>query len=210
MHLALPNAKLDVVKSFSLPFGGSALDSQITIIIMISIFVGVAWYTSNSAKKQILCVFHRANKTRVEKKISMNDKRVIFDGGEYHVNIKRIELVWYDKGFAALFPGFRPSLTYKWDSQQPIDPATYRNTWDTPEARQAASSESAWKGFNTGMSATVGKKQSGIAQYLPWIAVAGVVIMGFFVYQMNGKMSILAEQNQNLGLSIQGLKPPTK
>ena len=184
------------------------MQPQLVLIVMMFVFVGYAWYSANSAKKRILCVFHRANKTRVEKQIAMTDKKVIFDGGQDAVNIKRIELVWYDKGIAALFPGFRPSLTFKWDSEQPVDPATYRNTWDTPEARQAASSERSWVGFNRGMDATAGKKVSGIMQYLPWIAIAGVVIVGFFVYQQNSKMGIIEEQIQNVGTSIKGLAPP--
>lgn len=167
------------------------MSAQVFFLILTIGILGVFFYTQQSLRGKLLCFFHRPNRTIVEKKISLRSKYVIFDGGRFVVNPKRISLIWYKRGFHSFFPTFIPSLTYKWDTDQPLDPTTFQNTWDTPEARQAARGEESWKGFAKGVSSQVGKKQGGLEKYLPWISIALTLVVGYLVYQMSQHLTLL-------------------
>ena len=123
----------------------------------------------------------------------MSSRYVIFDGGRYKIDKKRITLLWYNRGFNQFFPQWVPSLDYSHYSDVPHDPDNFVDTWDTPEARNAASSEEDWKGFNKGMAQQVGKKAGAFAQYLPYIVVGILVIGIFLIYTQGQRMDILEQ-----------------
>jgi hypothetical protein len=90
---------------------------------------------------------------------------------------------------------------WKWDTDQPIDPSTFKNSWDSPEARNAADSEKDWRNMNGGLDTQLGgAKQTGLMKWLPFITI-GVLVVGLvFLYStFNGKLGIIEQQIQSLG-----------
>jgi len=74
-------------------------------------------------------------------------------------------------------------LDYSWYSDVPHNPREFTNTWDTPEARNAASSEEDWKGFNRGLKEQAGRKGGFFEQYKTIIIIIAVVVVAYFFYQ---------------------------
>ena len=169
------------------------MNPQLLLIVVLLLFIGLMWYATAKLKNKLLCTFIRANLTKVEKLVPIQARFVVFDGGKYYVDAKRIVLHWYNRGIHQFFPQWVPSVIYKWDSSAPINPRDFKNTWDTPEARQAASSEDDWKGFNRGMASQVGKKSNVLIQYLPYIAIIVLVILGFMMYTQGQRMDMLEQ-----------------
>lgn len=172
-------------------------------IALILLFVGGIMWGQYSWKDRALVFFIRPDSGLDERKVHVKSRQIKFGNMTYVLNPQR-RTIWMNKrGLNAFFPFPVFAYLLRWDSQQPLDPKTFLNTWDTPEARESASSEKDWKDFNAGVDSQLGKKQSGIAQYLPWVAIGLVVIVGFLVYQQMGKMGVIEEQIQNLGKMIQ-------
>jgi hypothetical protein len=159
----------------------------------------MTWYSLYSLQGKIKCQFRRKNRTVIDKTIKMTDKTVKFDGGTYEVNPRRIDIKWFK--LWGIFPYPMPFLEWKWDSDQPLDPTTFKNNPDSPEALNSSSSERDWRGFNEGVNSQLGgAKQSGLAKWLPFITIGVLVIGLFFLYtNFNGKLGIIEEQIQSLG-----------
>jgi hypothetical protein len=164
------------------------LDTKIILMAFAWIILLYTWWSLYSLQGKIKCQFRRKNRTVIDRTIKMTDKIVKFDGGSYDVNPRRIDIKWFK--LWGIFPYPMPFLEWKWDSDQPLDPTTFKNSADSPESLQASDSEKSWRGFNQGVDSQVGgKKSSGLERYLPWIAIGAIVIVGFFVYQLSGKLS---------------------
>jgi hypothetical protein len=153
----------------------------------------MTWYSTASKRNKLLCRFRKPDLTLIEKFVPKHSRYVIFDGGKYIIEPKRVILQWYNRGIHQFFPMWIPSLDYKWDTDVALDPRKFTNTWDTPEARNAASSEDDWKGFNKGMQAQTGKKVTMFQQYLPWITIGAIVILGVMVYTQGQRVDIMEE-----------------
>jgi len=167
---------------------------QIYVLIIVIAFFIMFWYSIYSWKGKVLCLFRRPNRTVVEKRVPLNSKFVIFDGGKYQVNPKRIDLMWYTRGIIhQFFPMFVPFLEYKWDTDQALDPTTFTNTWDTPEARASTREEDKFKALSKGFQAQAGKKETGLIRFLPWIAVGVSLIVGYMVYQLSQHVALLEQ-----------------
>ena len=163
--------------------------NTLTIYVM-ALSIGVVylfWHSQQKLKNKILCTFRRANKTKVEKLIPLKSKFVIFDGGKYNVTPKRITLFWYNRGINQFFPQWVPSLDYRFDSSNPLDPDTFQNTWDSPEARQASQQESSFVAFAKGTQLAQGGKKSMFPEWLfPSIIIGLLLVIGYWVYQLSG------------------------
>ena len=74
------------------------MDVSILIAVFAIGIVVLFWYSQSKLKNRLLCTFRRANKTKVEKLIPIKSKYVVFDGGRYNVDPKRISLFWFNRG----------------------------------------------------------------------------------------------------------------
>ena len=163
------------------------------VLVIVIAVLGMFVYSQYNWRGKVLCLFRRPNRTVIEKKVKLNSRYVTFQGGKYQINPKRIDLMWYTRGFIhSLFPMFIPFLEFKWDSEQAVDPTTFQNTWDTPEARAASREEESYKNLNRSFS-SVSKKQSFIEKWLPWIAIGITLVVGYMVYNMQQDMATLQQ-----------------
>lgn len=181
------------------------MSPQTLVVILLLFGVGMVWYSTAKLRDKIYCSFRRIDKTKIEKFVPKNARYVIFDGGKYKIDTKRITLLWWNRGFNHFFPQRVPSLDFSWYSEVPHDPDQFEDTWDTPESRNAASSEEDWKGFNKGMSQQVGKKTGMLTQYMPMIALILVLVVGAVLYmQMQGMTARMDMLEQMRSLSPGG------
>lgn len=173
------------------------MDSKTMLIAFLVIIILMLWFSLKNLEGKIKCVFHTKDRTVEEKTLKTTDKMVKFSQGTYEINPRRFSIKWIRLWSVFSFPMLYQE--WKWDSSQPLDPSTFKNSWDTPEARNASDSEREWRGFNQGIDTQLGKKQSGLERWLPYITIGVVVIGLFFLYStFNGKLGILEQQLQNL------------
>lgn len=169
------------------------MNVQTFVILIVILLAGLNIYSQYAWRGKLLCLFRRPNRTVIEKKISVSSKYVVFDGGIYHVNTKYIDLMWFTRGIHQLFPMFVPFLEYRWNTEQPLDPTTFKDTWLTPEARMALNQEDNIKALNRAAAAQSGKKESSFQRLLPWITIGIIVIIAYLVYQMNNDMGLMQQ-----------------
>lgn len=168
-----------------------------TLLVIICVLLGgMAWYSQYSLKNKIYCVFHRANKTRIEKFIKEKSKYVYFEGGEYVVDTSKIELTWYNRGINSIFPSFVPSLEFTYASRYPLDTETFKQSWYTPEASKALTQEKNIRDLDKATQAQSGQKTSGLSKYLPWITLALLAVALMWIYQMSNNVAMLTELSQ--------------
>ena len=98
-------------------------------------------------------------------------------------------------------------MDFSWFSRWPHDPDTMTVTMDDPAIRDAFNKqewvESYFKGAKPSTST---KKQDMLSKYLPWIAVAAVVLVGFWLYQNMAHLSQNMAALQNQLNAIKGIK----
>lgn len=173
------------------------MSPQTLIVLVLLVFVGLVAYSTVRLRNKIHCSFRRVNMTKIERFVPMRSRYVVFDGGKYKIDTERVTLMWYNRGFHQFFPQWVPSLDFSWYSDVPHDPREFANTWDTPEARNAASSEDDWKGFNKGMKEQVGKKGGFFEQYKMLIIIIAVAAVAFLFYSqvqaMDARMEMLEQ-----------------
>lgn len=171
--------------------------------ILLYLFVFVLFFafaiiqSQTRFRDKMLCTFRRPNKVKIEKWVPMSyaGKYVTFDRGrygigQYYVNPKMISLQWYDRGINKLFPILVPTLDFRYNNDQPIDPETGLNSWLTPEAQYATYQEHQHIAYAKGTAAQVGKKEKIPAFYLGAVAIVLVIALGFYVYQSNNAFAI--------------------
>jgi hypothetical protein len=123
--------------------------------------------------------------------------------GTYKVNPKRFSIKWFKLWGIFSYPMIFQE--WKWDSEDPIDPKTFKNTADSPEAAYASDAGKSWKQFNDNFDEQGAKKASGLEKYLPWITLGALVLGLVFIYMtFNGKLGIIEAQIQSLGGMIKG------
>lgn len=173
------------------------MSPQTLVVLVLLLFVGLVAYSAIRLRNKVYCSFRRIDKTKVEKFVPRHARYVVFDGERYKIDTKRVILLWYNRGIHQFFPQWVPSLDYSWYSEVAHNPDDFEDTWDTPAARNAASSEEDWKGFNRAMREQAGKKGSFFEQYKMIIIVLAVVAVGFLFYSQgqasDARMDMLEE-----------------
>lgn len=176
------------------------MSPQTLIVIMAISILVLAWYANTSKRNKILCTFRRVNKTKIVKFVKMKAQYVIFDGGKYDIVPSRITFQWYTAGIVhMLFPQWVATLDYAYDSSSPLDPNTLSYNWETPRVRQAINAaELVESYFKTSTPSSSVKKQGIFMQYLPFIAIGLVVLVGFWMYNnmqsLSNHMAIIQNQ----------------
>lgn len=158
------------------------------VIIMVTAFVLVMFYQSQSKfKNKMLCYFIRPNRQRIEKWVPIHSTHVIFDRGRYGIGRYRIDpkcisMTWWDKGINKFFPVLVPTLEFKWDTPNPLDPTTFESTWHTPEARQAAWEEHQHIAFAKATATQTGPKSKIPPWLFPVLTVGLILIVLYLVW----------------------------
>ena len=173
-------------------------------IIAVLLFVIIIFvYSQIKFKNKMLCYFLRPNKQRIKKWVPLFTNHVIFDKGKYgfqryKVNPKCIVMEWYTGGISKIFPVLVPTLDFRWDSPNPVDPETSQGSWHTPEVEAAAYQGQSYVGLSKAMAAQVGGKRNKILEIIPLIILGLVVIIGFIVYtgmaNLSGQVGGLQQQ----------------
>ena len=159
------------------------MDFQTFLLVMAVVVVGMAWYSNSSKRNKIYCSFTRVNKTSIHKFIKMSSRYVVFDGKRYDIIPSCVIFDWWDKGLVhMLFPQWVATLDYGFNSRYPIDKTTGKPAIISPEVRNAMNKEEWVKSYARGFTPPSAKKQTTIQQYLPWVAILLVVMMGMYFY----------------------------
>lgn len=167
------------------------MDLQTFITAMAVIVVAMAWYANTSKRNKILCSFRRVNKTKINKWVKMQSRYVVFDGGRYDIRPRRVTWLWYCQGIIhMIFPQWVPTLDYSWTSRFPHDPDNMDVTAESPEVRKALNKEEWVKSYYRGAKPTTATRQNIITQYLPWIAIILVFVVGVYLYNNMQAMNI--------------------
>ena len=177
------------------------LDTKTLAIVFLLAIIFMLWFSLKSLEGKIKCQFHRKDRTVIDRTIKITDKEVRFDKGTYQINPRRFSIKWIK--VLSIFPLPMLFQEWKWDTDQPLDPSTFKNNPDSPEAMQASSSEKDWKNFNYEGSEKSGVKESGLMKYLPFITLGAVVILGVFMYMKFGDMDFKV---RSLGDMIRNIK----
>jgi hypothetical protein len=171
------------------------LDTNTMLMVTMAVFIVAIVYNQQKFKNMMLCTFIRSNRTKIEKWVPMDAKAVLFKDkygtGRYTVVPERVVMQWYDRGLNKMFPIFIPTLEFKWDSEYPIDPNTFTNTWRSPELVNAAWQEHSQMAFSKGAAAQGGAKKKYPEWLFPMITIGAVLVIGYLVWQMSGQVSML-------------------
>ena len=166
-----------------------------TYLVMILLFVlGYSAYSAYGLRNKIWCSFRRRDRTKIEKFAKQNQGRIDFDKGWYYVDPRRTTLMMWTKGIHMLIPTWIRTSDYRHDSSQPLNPDTFVNEWETPEARKALNKEEDIRAYAAGNVQAVGKgKQGFFDRWFPLLTVVAIVIVGYMIYTLMQKTDMLGQ-----------------
>lgn len=176
------------------------MDWSTSLVVVCLFLVGLVWYSQQKFQHKMLCRFVMPHNVEIEKWVPIFSRYVVLKtkrGTErYVIDARYIVMRLYEGGVNKLFPVMVPTLEYNWTSENPIDRTTGEpSSWKTPDIAGAAWQGSQFAAFTKAIAAQVAKK--GLAGMLPYILIAGVVILAaIFLYS----------QIQGLSGEIQSLK----
>ncbi len=169
--------------------------------------VAINWYSAREKRDKIYCTFRRRNKQKIAKWVSMKDTHVVFDHMQFNVVSRCVTFQYFTGGlFGWLNPMFVATLDYDASNEDPFNPDDLSESRIiTPRVRKTINNEDRMAAFARGVNIQAGKKKGGIADLLPWIAVLGLVIVGFFVYQDHQNQQILISQMQQIQATLKSI-----
>lgn len=170
------------------------MNPQLLLIgVVLFIFIS-ACYSANKLHNKIHIYYRRVDRALIEKDVKLGAQTVSFYGFEYKILPDRVGNMEWKRGIHALLPIWRHYLIFDWDNDIPQDPSSYEQKVISPRVRNLINQEARMGAFAKGVrEQSTGKKASGLAQYLPLIAIAGVVILGFALYTMSQKMNLIEQ-----------------
>ena len=148
-------------------------------------------YIAYGLRTKILCTYRRTDRTKVEKWTTPNQSRIEFEGGWYQVEPSRTVIQW--KFLLGFFPVPVRALDFRHGSSRALHPETF-DTSLSPEERKQLDRTDNLMGLQTAsQQATKGSQKRGgmLEQYLPYIMLAGFVIIGYFIFQIQGNQNKL-------------------
>jgi hypothetical protein len=97
-----------------------------------------------------------------------------------------------------LFPQWVATLDFSYASRWPMDKSTGKPVLLSPEVRQLMNKEEMWRDYNKTLTPSPAKRQAAIQQWLPWIAVGLVALVGvyFFINMQAFQKDLAAIYNQ--------------
>ena len=159
-----------------------------SIIVILFFLLIIFWYSQTKFKNKMLCTFLRPNKQKIEKWVPLYSKHIIFDRNKYGIERYRVKpecvvLTWYARGVNRLFPTLIPTLDYRWDDANPIDPSTKdKQVKPDPQVEAAAYQGQSYVGLTRAMNQQAGIKRNKIQELIPLIILGVVIIIGFVTY----------------------------
>lgn len=171
---------------------------SVSLVIILAFLFFIFYYSQTKFKNKMLCTFIRPNRTKIEKWVPLYSKYVIFDRGKYGIghydcNPNCIILMWYARGFNRFFPILVPTLEFKWDTQNPLNPKTFESTWASPEQRNAAWEEHQHIAFAKAAAAQAGRKSRFPEWFFPLITLGVVLIVMWLVWGLNARIEGLEQ-----------------
>ena len=165
-----------------------ALSNSQLIIGVIVIFIGYSIFQVWSLKDKVYCTFIRRDTTEINKYEKIKSAKITFDNAYYNIVPDRVtlKLVW-----CGIIPTWVKCLKFKWDSNMPINPKDWNNTYDKPEDRKALNRTEAIQSLNRkqeGILTGKGGKQGMLEKLMPVLVIAGFLILGWITYQLMGKV----------------------
>lgn len=159
-----------------------------SLVIIVAVLFAMFYVSQTKFKNKMLCSFIRPNRQRIEKWVPLYSKYVVFDRGKYGVghyvcDPDCITMMWYNRGFNKFFPILIPTLEFKWDTPNPLNPKTFESTWHTPEARNASWEEHSHIAFAKGVGTQAGGKSRFPGWLFPLVTIVLVVAVLLIVYQ---------------------------
>lgn len=166
------------------------------IVVFAVAVVALASFTCYRSCDKIYCRFTRKDKTEIHKWIkAKKGDRVEFDNGWYTVITDCITLRKIASGVNMLFPMQVRCLNFSYKSTLPDDPKTGEPYIITAEMRKALEISDDVGALNKGSQSVYGKpsKIGGLfgGGLMPIILVVGIVAIGYFVFQLSGKVDAL-------------------
>ncbi len=171
-----------------------ALTAPQFLIFFVVIIIGYGIYSVYMLKDKVHCTFRTRDKTVLHKTVKINAGKIVFCGAWYDLDVKRttLRLIWQ-----GIIPTWVRCLDYRWNSRYPLDPETFTNTADNPEDRAALDKTDDLKALmETQKSSLVkGTQKKGMLESLmPIILIAGFLIVGYLVYQLQGNVTQIGIQ----------------
>jgi hypothetical protein len=168
-------------------------NNAISLILIVSLILVVFYKSQTKFRDKMLCTFIRPNKMKIEVWVPLYSKYIVFDRGKYGIgqyicDPRKIITQWYTRGINKLFPYLIPTLEFKWDTPNPLDPETWQSTWYTPETMNAAWQEHQHQDFAKGVSAQMGQKKRFPDWFFPVITLVVVLAILYYVYTTNTAM----------------------
>ena len=180
--------------------------TTVFVVFLFMIFI-YASYQTRAIKDKTHCTFIRPDTSKIYKWIKAKQRRVEFDGGWYYINPKRRILENIDKGIHLLFPTKATAFIFRWDSSQPLDPTTFENNWETPEARLALNKEEDIRAYSAGNVQAISSKgkQGMLERLMPILMLVSVIIIGYMAYSMTKRMDMLGNAMNVIQQMLAGL-----
>ncbi len=182
--------------------------SQEQSVMMIAVaIVAINWWSARSKRDKIYCTLRRSNRQKITRWIKQTDDKVQFGKYEFNVVSKCVTWQWLTGGlFGWLNPMFIPTLDYDMRNEDPLDPDDLTNDRViSPRARKLMNNEEDFTSFARGVQTQSGKKKSGFTEFLPWIAIIGVAIIGFFFYQDHQSNVAMFNQIQQIQATLKSI-----
>lgn len=172
-------------------------DISLIAVLVLGGIVVLLIYSQTKFKNKMLCYFIRPNKTRIKKWVPLYSKYVVFDRGRhgishYDIDPNCIALEWFDSGINKLSPVLIPTLEFKWDTPNPLNPTTFQSTWHTPEARHAAWEEHQHVAFAKAASPVI-KKSRFPEWFFPLLTIGVCLVLLFLVWNLGSRIDFLEQ-----------------
>ena len=165
------------------------MNNIVLSMFIVIVFFGIMFYMSQQKfKDKMLCTFIRPNRQKIEQWVPLYANYIVFDRGKYGVlqyecDPNCITMQWYTRGLNKFFPILIPTLEFKWDTPNPLNPTTFVSTWHTPEARKAAWESHQHVAFAKGTAAAIGKKGRFPDWLFPAVTAGLILIVLYIVWQ---------------------------
>lgn len=172
-------------------------------LIVVVLFVYGYWET-NRKRNKILVYYSGVDGTVEDKWVNEDSGNVVLRNKKFRIIKDRERSFWLRKGIHFFFPTKVNCLFYSWYSEYPHDPNDYRNVWVTPEVRKAINKAEWVESYYKGARPSSSKKQSTIMQWIPFVAILIVFILGFWVFN---NLSMISDQFADMNNKINALTP---
>jgi hypothetical protein len=156
-------------------------------LILFGLLILHASYTLFRVKNRIHCELIRKDGTSVQGWATYTMQRIALDNGWYYLDTDRIVHELWDKGWPFIaFPTRGDKLYFRFNSDRPLDPKTFTNSWPTPDARKMLDKSDDIQAEKEGNRRAVGgNKGALLQQYMPIILLVIALAVGFSIYNQS-------------------------